>query len=168
MGGSERKSKEKRKHRKSASSSEDEKRSKRPRAAEDEERESRRSDKREKRKEKKSHKHSKSHSGFQSKVLSCPAFFSQRRSRRIFTKASITRRTKIQELSKEDYFSKNNEFATWLKDVKNVYFSDLSSESARELFSDFVELWNDRKLESRYYEGISSGPRTSHNWKIKG
>ncbi|KAL0561343.1 hypothetical protein IC582_001768 [Cucumis melo] len=158
MGGSERKSKEKRKHRKSASSSEDEKRSKRPRAAEDEERESRRSDKREKRKEKKSHKHSKSHSEKKSKDLHKGKHH----------KGDHLSRTKIQELSKEDYFSKNNEFATWLKDVKNVYFSDLSSESARELFSDFVELWNDRKLESRYYEGISSGPRTSHNWKIKG
>ncbi|KGN44283.1 style cell-cycle inhibitor 1-A [Cucumis sativus] len=158
MAGSERKSKEKRKHRKSVSSSDDDKRSKRPRAAEDEERESRRSDKREKRKEKKSHKHSKRHSEKKSKDLHKGKHH----------KGDHLSRAKIQELSKEDYFSKNNEFATWLKDVKNVYFSDLSSESARELFSDFVELWNDRKLESRYYEGISSGPRTSHNWKIKG
>ncbi|XP_023553665.1 luc7-like protein 3 [Cucurbita pepo subsp. pepo] len=158
MGGSERKSKEKRKNRRAASSSEDEKRSKRPRAAEDEERESRRRDKREKRKEKKSHKHSKRDSEKKSKDI---------------LKGKHHRddhplRAKIEELSEEDYFLKNNEFATWLKDEKNVYFSDLSSESARKLFSDFVELWNDQRLESRYYEGISSGPRTSHNWKIKG
>ncbi|XP_022952368.1 protein FAM133 isoform X2 [Cucurbita moschata] len=69
MGGSERKSKEKRKNGRAASSSEDEKRSKRPRAAEDEERESRRRDKREKRKEKKSHKHSKRDSEKKSKDI---------------------------------------------------------------------------------------------------
>jgi hypothetical protein len=70
-------------------------------------------------------------------------------------------------LSNDDYFSKNNEFATWLKEEKNVFFSDLSSESAHEHFSYFVKAWNDQKLETRYYEGISSGPRTSHNWKIR-
>ncbi|XVF87906.1 hypothetical protein PTKIN_Ptkin19aG0005800 [Pterospermum kingtungense] len=73
----------------------------------------------------------------------------------------------FQELSNEDYFSKNNEFATWLKEEKHVFFSDLSSESARELFSDFVKEWNNQKLGSQYYEGIASGPRTAHNWKIK-
>ena len=74
----------------------------------------------------------------------------------------------FQELSSDDYFSKNNEFSTWLKEEKNVFFSDLSSESSRELFSDFIKVWNAQKLESRYYEGIASGPRTSHHWKIKG
>ncbi|KAJ1377763.1 nucleolar protein 58, partial [Sesbania bispinosa] len=73
----------------------------------------------------------------------------------------------FQELSNDDYFAKNNEFATWLKEEKNVFFSDLVSESARELFKDFVKAWNKGKLESHYYEGIASGPRTSHNWKIK-
>lgn len=73
----------------------------------------------------------------------------------------------VQQLSSDDYFSKNNEFATWLKEEKNVFFSDLSSESAHELFLDFAKAWNNQKLESRYYEGIASGPRTSHRWKIK-
>ncbi|PPS16236.1 hypothetical protein GOBAR_AA04344 [Gossypium barbadense] len=73
----------------------------------------------------------------------------------------------FQELSNDDYFSKNNEFATWLKEEKRVFFSDLSSESARELFADFVKDWNNQKLGSQYYEGIASGPRTAHNWKIK-
>ena len=71
------------------------------------------------------------------------------------------------ELSNDDYFSKNNEFATWLKDEKNVFFSSLSSESAREMFKDFVKAWNKQKLDSRYYEGIVSGPRSAHNWKIR-
>ena len=73
----------------------------------------------------------------------------------------------IQELSNDDYFLKNNEFATWLKEEKDVFFSDLSSDSAREMFSGFVKAWNNKKLESRYYEGIASGPRSAHKWKIK-
>ncbi|XP_047169197.1 style cell-cycle inhibitor 1-A, partial [Vigna umbellata] len=75
--------------------------------------------------------------------------------------------TEFLQLSKDDYFAKNNEFAAWLKEEKNVFFSDLLSESARELFTDFVKAWNKGKLDSHYYEGIASGPRTSHNWKIK-
>ncbi|CAN6684263.1 unnamed protein product [Malus baccata var. baccata] len=65
----------------------------------------------------------------------------------------------FQELSNDDYFLKNNEFSTWLKEEKDVFFSDLSSESARQLFADFVKVWNKQKLESKYYEGIASGPR---------
>lgn len=74
----------------------------------------------------------------------------------------------FQELSNDDYFLKNNEFSTWLKEEKDVFFSDLSSESARQLFADFVKVWNKQKLESKYYEGIASGPRCAHAWKIKG
>ncbi|VVA95834.1 unnamed protein product [Arabis nemorensis] len=73
----------------------------------------------------------------------------------------------IPELSSEDYFSKNKEFATWLKEKKRTYFNDLKAEAARELFSRFVKAWNRGKLESRYYEGISTAPRTAHNWNIK-
>lgn len=74
----------------------------------------------------------------------------------------------IQELSGDDYFSKNNEFSTWLKEEKDVFFSDLSAEDARKLFSGFVKAWNKKKLEIRYYEGINTAPRSAHNWKIKG
>ncbi|TXG71269.1 hypothetical protein EZV62_006204 [Acer yangbiense] len=73
----------------------------------------------------------------------------------------------FQELTKDDYFSKNNEFATWLIEEKKVFFSDLSSDSAREYFLDFIKAWNKQKLDSRYYEGISSGLRSAHNWKLK-
>lgn len=74
----------------------------------------------------------------------------------------------FKELSSDDYFCKNNEFSTWLKEEKDVFFSDLSSVSARQLFEDFVKVWNKQKLESKYYEGIASGPRCAHSWKIKG
>ncbi|KAK1397786.1 style cell-cycle inhibitor 1-A [Heracleum sosnowskyi] len=73
----------------------------------------------------------------------------------------------IEEITGDDYFLKNNEFSTWLKEEKSVFFSDLSADSARKMFSKFVEKWNKGKLASQYYEGISTGPRTSHNWKIK-
>ncbi|MQM20435.1 hypothetical protein Taro_053457 [Colocasia esculenta] len=73
----------------------------------------------------------------------------------------------LEELSKDDYFLKNNEFSTWLKEEKGMFFSELSSETARELFSKFVKDWNGGKLQPRYYEGIASGPRTGHDWKIK-
>ncbi|RWW22291.1 hypothetical protein GW17_00013524, partial [Ensete ventricosum] len=73
----------------------------------------------------------------------------------------------FEELSKDDYFAKNNEFATWLKKEKGIYFSELSSDAARELFSGFVKEWNSGKLQPVYYEGIASGPRTAHNWRIK-
>ncbi|XP_073057561.1 style cell-cycle inhibitor 1-B [Primulina eburnea] len=74
---------------------------------------------------------------------------------------------KFQELSNEDYFSKNNEFSMWLKKEKKKYFSDLSSDSARSLFSEFVAEWNNQELEPQYYEGVVTGPRTSHKWNIK-
>ncbi|XP_022864739.1 protein PXR1 [Olea europaea var. sylvestris] len=74
---------------------------------------------------------------------------------------------KFQELSNEDYFSKNNEFATWLKEERRIFFSDLSSDSARDLFKEFVVEWNKKELEPRYYDGIAAAPRTSHNWNIK-
>ncbi|GAB2286587.1 hypothetical protein Dimus_020983 [Dionaea muscipula] len=71
------------------------------------------------------------------------------------------------ELSNDDYYSKNNEFATWLKEERALFFSDLSSELARQLFSEFIVDWNRHKLETKYYKGISAGPRTAHKWKIK-
>ncbi|RDX70562.1 hypothetical protein CR513_50179 [Mucuna pruriens] len=149
--GSDRKSK-----RTSPSQREDEKKSKRQRTVEDEERKKRKREKKEERKDKKSHKHSKEKSD-KGKVKD------KHRSKHSKGNAHM----EFQELSKDDYFAKNNEFATWLKEEKNVFFSDLLSESARELFSDFVKAWNKGKLDSHYYEGIATGPRTSHNWKIK-
>ncbi|PWA76751.1 hypothetical protein CTI12_AA229910 [Artemisia annua] len=73
----------------------------------------------------------------------------------------------FKELSDADYFLKNNEFSTWLKDEKDTFFSDLSSESARKLFSKFVKRWNDKKLDSKYYDGIATAQRSSHSWKLK-
>ncbi|CAB4277031.1 unnamed protein product [Prunus armeniaca] len=161
--GSDRKSEEKKKSRKrsTSSDSEDERKGKRHRPVEDEERKSRRSDKKEKSKDKKrSHKHSKHHSDKEKKTKDKHKSKHHKGDRHL--------KIEFQELSTDDYFSKNNEFSTWLKEEKDVFFSDLSSESARQLFSDFVKVWNKQKLESKYYEGIASGPRCAHMWKING
>eukprot|EP00899_Mesostigma_viride_P014679 jgi/Mesvir1/23211/Mv22672-RA.1 len=71
------------------------------------------------------------------------------------------------DISDADYFSKNMEFSTWLKESRNTYFSSLSSTEARELFSDFVKVWNDGKLSGKYYDGMDKAVRTGHNWAIK-
>ncbi|XP_034915614.1 style cell-cycle inhibitor 1-A isoform X2 [Populus alba] len=128
----------------------------RKRRRSDDERRNRKSDKKEKRKDKKSHRH---HSDKEKKSKD------KHKSKR--HKGDHHSKSEFQELSNDDYFSKNNEFATWLKEKKRMFFSDLSSESARELFSVFVKDWNSQKLESRYYEGISSAPRSAHNWAFK-
>ncbi|CAH8330255.1 unnamed protein product [Eruca vesicaria subsp. sativa] len=159
--GSERSSMEKKRSRgarsEDPSSSEGEERGKRHRGSEkdDERRSSRRSDKK---KEKKSHKHHRSSTSKKSK---------DDKHKKKGAEGDHKLKEGIPELSSEDYFSKNNEFATWLKEKKRTYFNDLTTESARELFSRFVKAWNRGKLESRYYEGIATAPRTAHNWKIK-
>ncbi|KAK8651662.1 hypothetical protein V6N13_141250 [Hibiscus sabdariffa] len=145
--GSDRKEKRSKKRSISSSSgSEDEGRDKRQRRGEDEERKSRKKhDKKEKRKDKKSHKHS---SDKEKK--------SKEKHKSKHHKGDRLSKHGFQEISGDDYFSKNNEFATWLKEEKRLFFSDLSSESARELFVDFVKDWNNHNLGSQYYEGIAN------------
>ena len=48
-----------------------------------------------------------------------------------------------------------------------MFFSNLSLEKTHKLFMEFVNAWNSRQLQSEYYEGISSAPRTDHNWGFK-
>ncbi|XP_061971427.1 style cell-cycle inhibitor 1-A [Populus nigra] len=157
--GDERKEKKKSRKRSSSLSSTEDEGGRRKRQRSDKEegdgRRSRKSDKKEKRKDKRSHRH---HSDKEKK--------SKDKHKTKRHKGDRHLKPEFQ-LSNDDYFSKNNEFATWLKEKKKVFFSDLTSESARELFSVFVKDWNAQKLESRYYEGISSGPRSAHNWALK-
>ncbi|KAF7145201.1 hypothetical protein RHSIM_Rhsim04G0004200 [Rhododendron simsii] len=165
--GSERKSKEeveeKRKNTKKRSSFDDsqyEGKSKRRRSVKDEDAKSTKSERKDPSKKKsKSHKSSKHHSDKEKKSKE------KHKSKR--DKHDGQSKVKFQELSNDDYFSKNNEFATWLKEEKNVFFSDLSTGTAHDLFSQFVKAWNSQQLESRYYEGIEAGPRTAHKWRIK-
>ncbi|KAJ8761759.1 hypothetical protein K2173_004569 [Erythroxylum novogranatense] len=143
--------------RSSSSDTEDEGKSRTMRERDDErERRSRKNDKAEKRKGKKSHKH---HHGKEKK--------SKDKRKIKHHNGGHQLKPHFKELTDDDYYSKNNEFATWLKEERKVFFSDLSSESARELFVEFVKDWNDQKLEDQYYEGISTGPRSAHNWNLK-
>lgn len=91
----------------------------------------------------------------------------KRKHKRKHNKRERSEISNFKELSDADYFSKNNEFSTWLKDERDTFFSDLSSESARKLFAEFVKDWNDKTLDSKYYDGIVTGQRSSHKWKIK-
>ncbi|KFK42303.1 hypothetical protein AALP_AA2G238600 [Arabis alpina] len=151
--GSERSKKRSRDRSEDPSSSSEEERVKRHRGTE-----KRRSEKKDKKKEKKSHKHHRSSSSKKSK---------DDKEKKKHAEGDHKLKEGIPELSSEDYFSKNKEFATWLKEKKRIYFNDLKAEAARELFLRFVKAWNRGKLESRYYEGITTAPRTAHNWKIK-
>eukprot|EP00850_Spirogloea_muscicola_P004953 SM000022S07167 [mRNA] locus=s22:305184:307292:+ [translate_table: standard] len=76
--------------------------------------------------------------------------------------------TKIEKIAEDDYFLKNAEFSTWLKEGRGVYFSDLSSEQTHDLFQTFTTLWNSGHLPVKHYEGIEKAPRTAHAWAIRG
>lgn len=73
----------------------------------------------------------------------------------------------VEKISTDDYFLKSSEFATWLKEDRGVFFSDLSSKETHEIFEVFVEKWNAGRLHPKYYDGIQQAPRTNHNWAIK-
>lgn len=55
----------------------------------------------------------------------------------------------------DDYFAKNHEFSAWLRQEHNVFFTELLSDRARELFKTFVEEWNARRLPLKFYKGIT-------------
>eukprot|EP00249_Psilotum_nudum_P010379 c22500_g1_i1 orf=338-1381(-) len=73
----------------------------------------------------------------------------------------------VKELTEEDYYEKNKEFSTWIKEERGMYFSSLSSDETRKGFREFVQAWNTGSLPKKYYEGVESAPRTSHKWGIK-
>ncbi|KAI3753991.1 hypothetical protein L2E82_26069 [Cichorium intybus] len=150
--GSDRKSKKKRSP--AESSSEDEGKNKRRRSSET------KSDK----KERDSHRKHKSHKSSSTKEGKTEEKHKHKRKHHKHERRVISN---FKEISDADYFSKNNEFSTWLKDEREIFFSDLSSESARKLFAEFIKDWNKQKLDSKYYDGIVTAPRSSHNWKIK-
>ena len=51
-----------------------------------------------------------------------------------------------------------------------LFFNELTTERARELFTDFVGLWNGRRLPAKYYRGIEGTTmrRTQHSWAVRG
>ncbi|KAK3240118.1 hypothetical protein CYMTET_50017 [Cymbomonas tetramitiformis] len=57
--------------------------------------------------------------------------------------------------AEDDYFAKNHEFSAWLRQEHDVFFTELLSDRARELFKTFVEEWNARRLTLKFYKGIT-------------
>ncbi|CAG8768536.1 30366_t:CDS:2, partial [Racocetra persica] len=62
-------------------------------------------------------------------------------------------------ISEDDYFTKSAEFRTWLREKKDKFFDELSSEQARRYFKKF-----------KYYDGMRSSQLTSsettrYKWK---
>ncbi|CAG8541789.1 14609_t:CDS:2 [Racocetra fulgida] len=73
-------------------------------------------------------------------------------------------------ISEDDYFTKSAEFRTWLREKKDKFFDELSSEQARRYFKKFVSAWNKYKLNKKYYDGMRSSQLTSsettrYKWK---
>lgn len=77
---------------------------------------------------------------------------------------------KITEIDSDSYFEKNPEFTAWLSQERGIFFNDLPSRAARQLFDDFVNEWNSKTLKKRYYAGISpsAARRSQHSWSIQG
>ncbi|XP_024536246.1 transcriptional regulator ATRX homolog [Selaginella moellendorffii] len=81
-------------------------------------------------------------------------------------KSDDQRAKKVETITMDDYYAKNPEFATWLKENRGLYFSSLSAEETRKLFSSFADAWNSGKLADKYYQGIKAAKRTNHKWNI--
>ena len=76
-----------------------------------------------------------------------------------------------EEISEDDYFSRNPEFSSWLTAEKGHYFNSLTADESRELFAKFVTRWNAKKLPAKYYAGVAAPAnmrRTGHDWGIRG
>ncbi|OJA09388.1 hypothetical protein AZE42_06821 [Rhizopogon vesiculosus] len=77
----------------------------------------------------------------------------------------------VSPISEADYFLKNTEFRIWLKEEKNKYFDELSSEKARSYFRKFAKAWNRGKLsKSLYYDAeshiASAANQTAYKWSF--
>ena len=44
----------------------------------------------------------------------------------------------VEAISSEAYYERNAEFTAWLKEDKGIFFIDLPSSEARQLFEEFV------------------------------
>eukprot|EP00891_Asterochloris_glomerata_P003603 jgi/Astpho2/3603/Aster-x1157 len=79
--------------------------------------------------------------------------------------------SQIQELSSADYYQRNPEFSTWLREERGRFFNELSAEGSRALFDEFALVWNQRKLPARYYTGLAAEAatmrRTGFQWGVR-
>ncbi|GLC42528.1 hypothetical protein PLESTB_001107700 [Pleodorina starrii] len=75
-----------------------------------------------------------------------------------------------EQIGEEDYFRRHAEFSTFLAEERRTQFNELSSDRSRELFSEFVQIWNEGRLAPRYYAGLVAAPkrRTEYRWNFRG
>lgn len=76
-------------------------------------------------------------------------------------------------MTTDDFFRYATECREWLWSRKGIHTSSLTTDAARDMFSDFVVAWNKGKLSSRYYAGIeptsvASSSRTDYKWSFSG
>ena len=86
----------------------------------------------------------------------------------------ITGKTPNEQLdSSLNYFSHNPHLRLYLYRTHGLYFEDLSSDSTRKYFAEFVSKYNSGALEEAYYqpqlpqEIIDQCSRTKHQWKFR-
>ncbi|EFJ23323.1 hypothetical protein SELMODRAFT_442887 [Selaginella moellendorffii] len=82
-------------------------------------------------------------------------------------KSDDQRAKKVETITMDDYYAKNPEFATWLKENRGLYFSSLSAEETRKLFSSFADAWNSGKLADKYYQVDEEDERLQKRKKEK-
>ncbi|KAJ3397661.1 hypothetical protein HDU92_005403 [Lobulomyces angularis] len=79
----------------------------------------------------------------------------------------------FQEISSDDFYSKNKEFRLWLKGEKKKHIDEISSKAAHKYFDKFVKRWNKRKLPKEFYNleesrlEVRAKERTAYKWNIK-
>mmetsp|Transcript_19723 Transcript_19723/g.50067 ORF Transcript_19723/g.50067 Transcript_19723/m.50067 type:complete len:371 (-) Transcript_19723:30-1142(-) len=79
----------------------------------------------------------------------------------------------ITKISEDDYFARNFEFRLWLKEEHGLSFDDFrDTDEAKLMFTEFVDAWNNAKLEVKFYSGlqpteVSNAARTNFKWNFK-
>ncbi|ORY34900.1 hypothetical protein BCR39DRAFT_515474 [Naematelia encephala] len=76
------------------------------------------------------------------------------------------RKLGVAEITEDDYFKKSAEFKVWLKESRDKYLDEVSSESAHKYFRKFVRRWNDGALPKHIYLSSSIDPssNTAYKW----
>lgn len=76
----------------------------------------------------------------------------------------------VAPITDDDYFARNAEFSSWLRDTQRTFFSDLTTEEARARFAGFVAVWNAGRLPPKFYTGAAAGAaqRTGFKWGFSG
>jgi hypothetical protein len=78
----------------------------------------------------------------------------------------------VTPIAEDDFFLRNAEFSTWLREARGTFFGELASDASKALFAEFVSLWNAGRLPEKFYRGgaaePAAAPRTAHQWGFQG